>query len=67
MPRPKSKSQADPESLKEDINANHKRQYSDISSDNYRTKFPYDHYCRSGLDYMMDGDDKNSKCIVYTH
>jgi hypothetical protein len=66
MPRPKSKSQADPERLKEDINANRKRQFSEITSDGYRTEFPCDHCRRSGLDCIMNGDSNNSKCAVCT-
>jgi hypothetical protein len=67
MPRPKSKSQTDPERLKADINANRKRQYSEITVDGFLTEYPCDHCRRSGLDCVMNSDSKNSKCAACTY
>jgi hypothetical protein len=64
MPRPKLKSQTDPERLKTDLLKNRILQSSEIRKNGFIVEFPCEHCRFNDLDCIMD--DKNSKCAACT-
>lgn len=64
MPRPKSKSQADPELLKKNLRENRIRQSLEIRKNGFVVDSPCEHCRFNNIDCVMD--DKSQKCRVCT-